>query len=192
MSPTAHWFRSTHVRALTAAALGACLLLGGVVVSVDRLHTTPADVLDHPADPVNDEQSAAQVIESAKQIVTVTGLRTASAGYTLMSCKDRDDPPYQGAVYLTFTLPASALPDAYFPEITATLVDHGWAEALPPGDRALAKTLSKDAVTVMLSRHRDDPGIGVLRIYGQCRNMNDHRRDATSWVDITDQLPRTG
>jgi hypothetical protein len=192
MSRTAHWFPSTHVRALTAVALGACLVLGGAVVSVDRLHTTPADVLDHPAETVTDEQSAAQVVESAKQIVTLTGLRTASAGYTLMSCKDRDDPPYQGAVYLTFSVPASAPAAAYLPEISATLVDHGWAEALPPGDRALAKTLSKDAVTVMLSRHRDDPGVGVLRIYGQCRNMNDHRKDATSWVDIGDQLPRTG
>jgi hypothetical protein len=189
MAPTVHWLRSTQARALLAAALGSCLLLGGAVVAVDRLHTTPADVLDHPADPVTDEQSAAQVVESAKQIVTLSGLRTASASYTLMSCKDRDDPPYQGAVYLTFALPGSAPADAYFPAIAATLVDHGWAEAVTPGDRALAKTLSKDAVTVLLSRQRDDPGTGVLRVYGQCRNMNDHHRDATTWVDITDQLP---
>lgn len=190
MAGTAHWLGTTRVRALIASALGVCLVLGGAVVSVDRLHTTPADVLEHPADPVSDAQSAAQVVESAKQIVTVAGLHTASAGYTLISCKDRDDPPYQGAVYLTFAVPASAGTDAYLPAVAAALVDHGWVEAVAPGDRVLAKTLSKDAVTVRVSRQSDDPGVGVLRIYGQCRNMNDHRRDATSWVDITDQLPR--
>jgi len=34
----------------------------------------------------------------------------------------------------------------------------------------------------------ENPGLGVLRIYGQCRNMNDHRNDSTAWIDITDRL----
>ncbi len=101
------WLRSTQVRVLIAAALTASLLLSGTFVSVDRLHTTPADIIDHPANPVTDDQSEVSV-EAARQIVTLTGLKTASAGYTLMSCKNRDDPPYQGAIYLTFTLPAAA------------------------------------------------------------------------------------
>ena len=34
----------------------------------------------------------------------------------------------------------------------------------------------------------EDPGLGVLRVYGQCRNMNDHRNDSTAWIDVTDRL----
>jgi hypothetical protein len=182
------WLRSTQVRALIAAALTVSLLLGGVFLLVARLHTTPSDILDHPANPVTDDQSEAQVVESAKQIVGLTGLQTASAGYMLMSCKDRDDPPYQGAIYLTFVLPAAARADAYFPAIATTLAAHGWIEGLPPNDHTYAKSLTKDAVTVIVYRQSEDPGLGVLRVYGQCRNMNDHRTDATAWIDITDRL----
>ena len=184
----AAWLRSTQVRALIAAALTASLLLSGAIVLMDRLHTTPSDVLDHPANPVTDDQSEAQAVESARQIVTLTGLRTASAGYTWMSCKDRDDPPYQGAIYLTFALPAGARPEAYFPALAATLATQGWTEGLPPNDHAFARSLTKDAVTAIVYWQIEAPSLGVLRVYGQCRNMNDHRTEPTAWMDVTDRL----
>jgi hypothetical protein len=187
----AEWLPAWQVRALTAAALTISLLLGGALVLVDRLHSTTSDVLDHPADPVTDDQSEAQVVESTKQIVTLTGLRTTSAGYALMSCKDRQDPPYQGAIYLNFALPSATRPDTYFPTIAATLVSHGWTEGLPPDDHPFARIFSKDAVTVTVYRHSDDPGLGVLRAYGQCRNINDHHKDATTWTDVTAQFTRS-
>ncbi|MGB8387005.1 hypothetical protein, partial [Mycobacterium sp.] len=186
------WLRTRQVRALIAAALAVSLLSGGAFLLVGRLHSTPSDVLDHPLNPVTDDESEAQVVESAKQIVTLAGLRPTSAGYLLMSCKDRDDPPYQGAIYLTFALPAAIRADTYFPTIGATLVSHGWTEGLSPNDHAFAKTVSKNAVTVIIYRQDDDPSLGVLRVYGQCRNMNDHRNDTTTWIDIADRFTRTG
>jgi hypothetical protein len=141
------WLRSTQVRALIAAALTASLLLSGAILLVDRLHTTPSDVLDHPANPVSDDQSEAQAVESARQIVTLTGLRTASAGYT-----------------------------------------HGWTEGLPPNDHAFARSLTKDAVTAIVYLQSESPSQGVLRVYGQCRNMNNHRTDSTAWTDVTDRF----
>jgi len=191
MSP-GEWLRSKQVRALTAATLAVSLLLGGAFLSVDRLHSTPLDALNHPANPVTDDQSEAQVVESAKQVVALAGLQTASAGYSLMSCKDRESPPYQGAIYLTFALPAAARADAYFPAIAATLVTHGWTEGIPPNDQPFAEILSKDGVTVIVYRQSDDPSLGVARVYGQCRNVNDHRKDTTTWIDVTDQFARTG
>ena len=183
--------RTKQIRALIVVALAIPLLLGAAFLMVDRLHSTPADALDRPASPVNDDQSRAQVVQSAQNIVITTGLHTSSAGYSLMSCKDRDDPPYQGSIYLTFSVPATAQDDTYFSQVAATLAKHGWAEGLPPNNHAFAKTLTKDAVTAIIHRHDDEPHLGVLRVYGQCRNMNDHRRDATAWTDITDQFPKT-
>jgi hypothetical protein len=191
MSP-GEWLRSKPVRALIAATLAVSLLLGGAFLLVDRLHSTPSDALDHPANPVTDDQSEAQVVESAKQVVALVGLQTASAGYALMSCKDRDDPPYQGAIYLTFALPAAARPDTYFSTIAPTLVTHGWTEGIPPNDHPFAKILSKDGVTVIVYGQSDEPSLGVARVYGQCRNVNDHRKDATAWIDVTDQFSKTG
>ena len=92
---------------MTAATLAASLLLGGVFLTVDRLHTTPADILAQPGDPIGDEKTRAQVIDAARQIVTVAQLNTSSAGYSLLSCTDRFAPPYRGTVYLTFTVPAN-------------------------------------------------------------------------------------
>lgn len=182
--------RSKQIRALIAVALAIPLLLGALFLLVDRLHSTPAEALEHPVSPVSDGQSRAQAVQAAQSVVAVTGLQTSSAGYALMSCKDRDNPPYQGSVYLTFAVPAEAPADAYFARIAATLAGHGWAEGLPPNNHAWARTLTKDSVTVIIYRHDDEPGLGVLRVYGECRNMNDHRRDATTWTDVTDQFPR--
>ncbi|MGZ4562349.1 MAG: hypothetical protein ACXVX6_01965 [Mycobacterium sp.] len=183
--------RAKLIRVLIGASLTFSLLLGGAVVSVDRLHS-PSSVLDHPASPVTDQQSKDQVVDPARQIVTLAGLQTASAGYELMSCKNRDDPPYQGAIYLTFSVPAGRRADSYFGALASALGAHGWSEGPPPNDHAFATIFSKDAVTVTIYRDNDDPGIGVLRVYGQCRNMNDHRHDATSWADVTGEIVRPG
>ncbi|MEE6177376.1 hypothetical protein [Mycobacterium sp. 050134] len=44
--------RSNGFRALIGASLAISLALGGALVWVDRLHSTPDDVLDHPTSPV--------------------------------------------------------------------------------------------------------------------------------------------
>jgi hypothetical protein len=184
--------RAPRVRALIAAALAVSLLMGGAFLVVSRLYPPPSETLDHPVDPVTDAASAAQVIESVKQIVALAQFQTASAGYLLMSCKDQHDPPYQGAIYLTFRLPAGARADTYFKSTAATLVTHGWTEGLPPNDHPFGATVSKDAVTAIIYPPGDDPSVGVLRAYGECRNVNDHRNDASGWIDITNQFPSTG
>jgi hypothetical protein len=182
------WLRSRWARPVIAAALAVPLALGGAFLAVDRLHTGPADALNHPGNPASDEQTEAQVVESAQQIVAAAGLQTTTAGYLLMSCKNRDDPPYQGAIYLTFALPAGTGPDTYFPTVAGALVGRGWKEGLPPADHTFGKTLTKDAVTALIYRHDDDISLGVLRLYGECRNTNDHHNDTTAWVDVTGQL----
>lgn len=180
--------RSTPGRLLIGAALAVPLVLGGVFVSVDRLHSTPSDVLDHPASPLTDDQSRDQVVGAARLIVSTTGLHTASAGYLLMSCKNRDDPPYQGAVYLTFTLPVGQQTDTYVETIASTLRTHGWAEGAPPNNHAFAKIFSQHAVTVTVYRDGEDPGVGVARIYGECRNVSGHGHDTVGWVDVTGEV----
>lgn len=177
---------------LIAAALAVSLVFGGAFVTVGRLHSTPSDVLEHPGNPLDDDQSKTQVIEPARQIAALTQLRTSAAGYALMSCKSQHDPPYQGAIYLTFSLPAATPAGAFFSAAAATLVDHGWIEGSPPNNHPLARILSKDGIAVILYRHDDDPALGVLRVYGQCRDTADHRADGTTWTDITERFTGTG
>ncbi len=184
------WYRSTAARALLAVALSVSLLFGGMFVLVAKLHSTPADSLDHPTDPLSDYQSEDQVLGPAQQIVSTAGLQRPTAGYLLMSCKDAFDPPYQGAIYLNFAVPAGVRADRYFRGIADAMVGHGWREGIPPSRYTYGATLSRAEVSAIVYQDNDIPGLGVLRLYGQCRNMNDHRRDSTAWVDITNRLPR--
>jgi hypothetical protein len=105
-----------------------------------------------------------------------------------MSCTNRDDPPYQGAIYMNFTLPANARADQRFQTIALAMVAHGWKEGLPPNQHLNGKTLSRDGVTAILYPDNGDPNRGIARLYGQCRDMNNHRGDTTASVDITGQL----
>lgn len=159
---------------------------------MSRLHSSPSDSLDHPANPVSDQQTEAEVVEPAKQLVSVARLQKVTAGYLLMSCKDRQSPPYQGAVYLNFAVPADGRTDTYFKDIVTAMVAHGWNEGLPPNQHAFGSTLRSDGVTAVLYRDDDYPNLGVARFYGQCRDMNDHRNDTTAWADITNRVLGSG
>jgi hypothetical protein len=184
------WSHSAATRPLIAAALAISLLLGGAFLSIGRLHSSPSDYLDHPDHPVTDEQSKAQVVEPAKEIVAIGGLQKPAAGYMLMSCRNQHDPPYQGAIYLTFTVPADVRTDSYFHSIAAAMSARGWQEGLAPTEGVYGKTLYKDGVTAIIYRDSDYPTLGVARLYGQCRDVTDHRTDTTAWTDVSDQIGR--
>jgi hypothetical protein len=173
---------------LLGAALIWTLVLGATFLAVGRLHSSTADSVERPSRTATDEQIKAEVVAQAKLIVAVAALQNPTAGYLLMSCKNHDDPPYQGAVYMDFALPADAHGDEYFRSIATALVARGWREGLAPRQNVFGKTLAKDSVTAILYPDNGSPTHGVARIYGQCRDMSNHRSDSTAWVDITDQL----
>jgi len=180
--------RSPAARTLIAAALATGVVFGGAFLAINRLHSSAADAVEHPGPAATDAQTQAEVVDHAKSIVATARLQQATAGYLLMSCKNRDDPPYQGAVYLNFTLPADARADEYFRTVTAELVAGGWRAAPPPNEHLFGARLSKDGVNAILYQDNDSEGRGVARIYGQCRDMTNHRGDTTGWVDVTDRL----
>jgi len=166
---------------LVLVALTVAVVAGAVFLVLK----TRRDPLDHPADPLSDEQTKAQVIEPAKQIVALGKLERATGGYMLMSCKNETDPPYQGAIYATFDLPESV---DYFDQVAAAMIPHGWQRGLPPNQYVFGTTLSRDGVTALLYRDPDRITSGVMRVYGECRNTANHRNDTTGWTDITDKL----
>lgn len=182
------WSRRRGFRALLVASLASSLVLGGTFLLVGRLHSTPDDVLDHPAHPMSDAQAESQVVEAARQIVAAAGLRGVTAGYLLMSCKNRADPPYQGAIYLDFALPTGTRPDVYFRSIAAAMIRRGWQRGRPPNQHRYGIALYRDGLNTVVYQNSDNEKFGILRLYGECRNINDHRNDTTAWVDVTSEL----
>ncbi len=170
---------------LLCGVLLVSLVLGASFLAVNR--SGPSGAPSQPADPLTDDQAAAQVVDSAKEIVRVAQLREATGGYIFVSCKNEHDPPYQAAVYMNFQLP-HVNSVKYLREVVADMVAHGWKEATTMGEH-FGKKLTKDGATAVFYRNPDDLDYGTMRLYGECRNMTDHRNDNPAWTEVTDRLP---
>jgi hypothetical protein len=168
-----------------AGTLLTLLILGVLVVHTHRVYDRPAAA---SVVPMTDEQSRRQVVEVARQFASAGKLKAPTAEYLLVSCTSEDQPPYQGIVYLNFDVPRVAETAAYFDEIQQTMGAAGWREGEPPGRHPGGRTLAKDGLVAIYHRHRDLAGRGELRIYGECRNVTDHRFDAIGFVDVTGEL----
>ena len=177
--------RTPAARGLMLAALLISLILGIGFVVINTPSDTGVGALGS-AVPLTDEQSRAQVVDSARQIVTDAQLQGVSGSYVYLSCTNEHDPPYQAAVYLNFRLPDTNSVKR-IREAAAAMVAHGWQETPSLGEHFGLK-LVRDGVTTSFHENPDDARFAAMRIYGECRNMADHRNDNPAWTDITDQL----
>jgi hypothetical protein len=172
--------RSVAIR--IAAFVSSLVLTTGCMASND----SAIDALGADGLALTDDQAAAQVVDSARQIVAVAQLRDVTGGYSFMSCKNEDEPPYQAALYMTFRLPQTNSAK-YLRDVAVAMVAHGWTDA-PSMSRHFGEKLTKDGVTSIFYRNINDADFATMRLYGECRNTADHRNDNPAWTDITDKL----
>jgi hypothetical protein len=181
-SSTADWLRTPRSVALLIAFVTFLVLVTSCVVSKD-----PAlDALRADGPALTDDQAAAQVVDSARQIVAVAQLRDATGGYTFLSYKNETEPPYHAALYMNFRLPQTHSAK-YLRDVAAAMVAHGWTDA-PSMSKHFGQKLTKDGVTSIFYRNVNDADFATMRVYGECGNMGDHRNDNPPWTDITGKL----
>jgi hypothetical protein len=177
------WLRSPRSVVLLLAALVTALVMGAALVSLRDLR---ADAVALHGEPMTDAQAAGQVVASAKQIVSLAQLQDATGGYAFVSCKNENEPPYQGAIYMSFRLPQSNSVK-YLRDVAASMAAHGWTPAASMGEH-FGQKLTKDGVTAIFFRSVNDTDFATMRLYGECRNTADHRNDNPAWTEVTDQL----
>jgi hypothetical protein len=165
-----------------AAFVSSLVLMTGCMASND----SAIDALGADGLALTDDQAAAQVVDSARQIVAVAQLRDVTGGYSFMSCKNEDEPPYQAALYMTFRLPQTNSAK-YLRDVAAAMVADGWTDA-PSMSRYFGEKLTRAGVTSIFYRNVNDADFATMRLYGECRNTADHRNDNPVWTDITDKL----
>lgn len=182
--------RSRAAILLLAASLLTTFALGVLVVVFHRIYDLGGMASQPPPEPLTDEQSRRQVLDPARQFVSIGGLTGATGGYLLMSCSTEEQPPYQGTAYVNFDLPSIAATPGYFRDIARAMTERGWREGLAPGRHPGGHTLAKDGVIAVYYRDIDQAGRGVLEISGECRNITDHSTDTSGFVDITGELRR--
>ena len=105
------WIRSPQAKALLWAAFALSLVFGAALVVVDRQEVHAADPI---AAPLTDDQAAAHVVGSARQIVAAAHLQGATGGYTFVAVRAREQRyPSPGGAIHEFCSAASRL-DALF------------------------------------------------------------------------------
>lgn len=138
---------------------------------------------------LTDEQAMAQVIDPAREIVRVAGLRDVTGGFMFEACNDQGRPPYRGHVEMSFAIPAGADPDGYFRQIAAALVAQGWNDGPPAGMCPFGEVVHTPTVMAVICRASGNAARGSVQVSGECGNMTDHRSDGkTVGVDVSDRL----
>lgn len=173
---------------LIAAALLTSLVLGAAFIVVHRTNDLRGEAVEAPRDPLTDEQTMMQVVDSAAEFIRAGKLGTPNASYLLQSCSADGGPPYQGSAYVNFDMPSITETPAFLRRVAAAMARHGWREGLRPNDHPGGKILARSGISGLIYRNPDVDGRGVLQIYGECRNVTDHTEDQVSFVDITDRL----
>lgn len=177
------WLRFPRSAVLVLAALVVVLV---VASGVERFIDRRAGEVHLQGEPMTDAQAADQVLASAKQIVGTAKLQNATGGYAFVSCKNANEPPYQVAAYLNFRLPQNNSVK-YLRDVAASMAANGWTLAQTMGEH-FGQKLTKDGVTAIFYRNGADTDFATMRLYGECRNVADHRNDNPAWREVTDQL----
>lgn len=121
--------------------------------------------------PMTPEQSKAQVVNAAREIVVTLGLKGVSAHFSRESCNDQAVAPFRGIVGLDYdhapTLEAS---QAQIEQMVAVLKQHGWGA--PGNFHSHAPAVSKQGVTAVFDPYSPVQNAGgSISIYGECRDM---------------------
>ena len=122
-------------------------------------------------DPVTPDESKAQVIDAAREIVTTLSLKGVTAYFSHDSCNDQGEAPFRGRVRIAYdhapTLEASK---AEVHQMVATLKQHGWDV---PGDfHTHGSAVSRHGTTAVFDFYSpvQESGPSIF-IYGECRDM---------------------
>jgi hypothetical protein len=151
--------RSPWSMALLLAALVMSLVLGTAFLVINN---RAADAVSDRGG-LTDAQAAAQIVDSAKQIVRVTQLREVAGGYAFVSCRNTSEPPYQVALYMNFRLPQGDSVK-YLHDVAAAMTANGWAIA-PSTAEHFGYKLTRDGVTSIFHRNLNDANSGNMRLW---------------------------
>jgi hypothetical protein len=156
-----------RIRAWAVAAVVVALVSGCGVLNRFK---------DEVPNPVTPEQSKAQVVDAAKELVGTLDLDVVEAVFWNSSCNDQGEAPFRGQVRIAYP-PAPNLEESegQIADMAQRLESAGWA---PDSEfRSHGTVLKKNNVVAVLgpqnvsSRNRD------IQVYGECRDMTTAKGD---------------
>lgn len=168
---------TTHTARITAAVA----LLTALLTACGEGNTMNSDGVDHPITP---EQSKAQVVDAARDVVGTLGLQPIRPAFWHASCNDQGDPPFRGQMRIGY--PQAATPDASAAEIAdmvGRLRNDGWTTA--DDFRTHGTALRKNGVVAVFSPQNASVPTRSLEFFGECADVTT-TKDTAGTTEIVD------
>jgi len=129
---------------------------------------------DGVSNPISPEQSKAQVVDAAKEIVGITDLKVVDSVFWRGSCNDQGDPPYRGEMRISHPLAANfETADAEDARMIRQLRDHGWVDA--PDFHTHGTALQKSGVVAVINAQNASTPTRGVELFGECRDMTSEK-----------------
>lgn len=167
---------STRLLAVAATATVAAALPGCGVDMSD---------VDAVSDPLTPDQSRAQVVDAATEILTTLHLPVLRTAFWRASCNDAGLPPFRGHVRITYPRADTyARSDAEIADMIELLAAQGWAD--DPDFRSHSRAVAKDNVTAVFQNQNASVVDRAIEVLGECRDITTPSQldDDSEWITL--------
>ncbi len=133
--------------------------------------------------PMTPEQSKAQVVDAARDIVRDLNLHVVEAFFWHSSCNDQGDPPFQGEMRIAY--PPTSSYEASVAEIAKMvqrLQSLGWTG--DPNLHSHGTVLKKNNVIAHFDPQTVDVPAQAIRLLGECRDVTTTKKTRGTSEDV--------
>lgn len=143
---------------------------------------------DGVSNPLSPEQSKAQVMDAAKELVRILDLPLTKAYFWHSSCNDQGEAPFQGRVGINYPLaPSFEEADANVAQMVKRLQSQGWTG--DPDFHAHGTVLKKNGVQVVFAPQNAGTPNNGIDLYGECRDTTTTKDTKGTSEDVNLSTP---
>lgn len=125
---------------------------------------------DGVSNPITPEQSKAQVVDAAKEIVGIIDLQFTKSTFWHASCNDQGEAPFRGQMRISYPLaPSFEASDAEVAQMVQRLQSQGWTT--DSDFKSHGTTLKKNGVVAVFDPQNAATPTRGLELFGECRDM---------------------
>lgn len=136
------------------------------------------------SEPMTPEQSKAQVVDAAREVVNTLDLQVVDAVFWHSSCNDQGEAPFRGQVRIDYPpAPSFAASGEEVAQMARRLEDSGWSS--DSEFKSHGTVLQKNNVVVVLGPQNASVPTRDIQLFGECRDMTTAKGDnQTEKVDL--------
>jgi hypothetical protein len=175
-----------HNTRATTTVIAAVAMVAALVSGCGAVSSMKNDGVSNPITP---EQSKAQVMDAAKEIMGILNLQVIEPAYFWhASCNDQGEAPFRGQMRIPYPLAASFdASGAEVAQMTQRLQTKGWTT--DSDLHSHSATLTKKGVVVTLAAQAAGDSTRNLELLGECRDTTTTKDTAGRVEDVNLSAP---